>query len=525
MATNDLLAKNEEQQNIVGQNISAQSAIIRNSASTPAQIEAATQERDRLRIAGRALTAEAAALTNQTPATSLYEGVDQNSGESRYYNPATGTSYIAATPPTPAQQANVKDPASGFINPTTEKIVSPPAVATAQVPVNVSPAPYDEFAGLDSAVAANAQAQLDISDEEALAQQQNGEAALDQLVIVEQQQASLEEYTNAAQAGYDTPEAQKQAEDQSVIAGIETEQTIAENTRETARFAARGLSSDKQSAQGKATQQDVANFKKKEDWRVRLSLAPNSNYLYNDPSQQVSDLLYPLKSTDGVIFPYTPAISVAYAAHYDSSTLTHSNYKIFQYGSSSVDTITITCDFTAQDTSEANYLLAVIHFFKSATKMFYGQDQNPKPGTPPPLCYLSGLGDFQFDAHPLAITGFNYTLPTDVDYIRAGRPSSGAGVNNSPTLTKDNGSLAATAIRLISSLLTSGAQAAPPKFGLTAAALQSTSDATYVPTKMSLSITAIPIVTRNDISKNFSLKDYATGKLLQGSKRQGGGIW
>jgi hypothetical protein len=37
-----------------------------------------------------------------------------------------------------------------------------------------------------------------------------------------------------------------------------------------------------------------------------------------------------------------------------------------------------------------------------------------------------------------------------------------------------------------------------------------------------------PIVTRNDISKNFSLKDYATGKLLRGSHRNGGnggGIW
>jgi len=352
------------------------------------------------------------------------------------------------------------------------------------------------------------------------------EAALDQLVVVEQQQASLQEYTNAAQAGFDTPEAQKQAEDQTVVAKIAAEQqTIADNAQETARFAARGLSAEKQSAQGKATQQDVANFKKKEDWRVRLSLAPSATYLYKDPAITATDLLYPLQSTDGVIFPYTPAISVAYAAHYDSSTLTHSNYKIFQYGSSSVDSITITCDFTAQDTSEANYLLAVIHFFKSATKMFYGQDENPKPGTPPPLCYLSGLGDFQFDAHPLAITGFNYTLPTDVDYIRAGRSAAGAGVNTSPTLTKDGGSLSATVGRLVSSLLTSGAQAAPPKFGLTAASLQSTSDATYVPTKMSLSITAIPIVTRNDISNKFSLKDYATGKLLQGSKLQGGGIW
>jgi hypothetical protein len=51
------------------------------------------------------------------------------------------------------------------------------------------------------------------------------------------------------------------------------------------------------------------------------------------------------------------------------------------------------------------------------------------------------------------------------------------------------------------------------------------SDATYVPTKMQIAITCIPIVTRNDISNNFSLKKYATGELLQGSKHNGGGIW
>ena len=43
---------------------------------------------------------------------------------------------------------------------------------------------------------------------------------------------------------------------------------------------------------------------------------------------------------------------------------------------------------------------------------------------------------------------------------------------------------------------------------------------------MSISITAFPMVTRNDISNRFSVKDYATGKLLQGRKNPGGGgIW
>jgi hypothetical protein len=40
-----------------------------------------------------------------------------------------------------------------------------------------------------------------------------------------------------------------------------------------------------------------------------------------------------------------------------------------------------------------------------------------------------------------------------------------------------------------------------------------------------MTIGAVPVVTRNDISNNFSLEKYATGQLLRGTKRQGGGIW
>lgn len=273
----------------------------------------------------------------------------------------------------------------------------------------------------------------------------------------------------------------------------------------------------KQNTQSQATQQDVANFKQKEDWRVRLSLAPGATYLYKDSSPGI---LAPLTATDGVIFPYTPVINVNYTAGYEPTEITHSNYKIFQYKNSSVDNVSITCEFTAQDTFEANYLLAVIHFFKSVTKMFYGQDQNPKPGTPPPLCYLSGLGAFQFDAHPLAVTGFTYSLPNDVDYIRAGSTTSGAGVPKTTSSSKSNMS-SATSSRMAGAGINPGGLAAPPKFSGTAG----TTEPTYVPTKMQISITAIPIVTRNDISNKFSLKEYGTGKLLQGTKRSGGGIW
>lgn len=263
--------------------------------------------------------------------------------------------------------------------------------------------------------------------------------------------------------------------------------------------------------QAQASRQDQANFNAKKDWRVRLSLAGGADYLYKaeDPG-----ILGPLVATNGVIFPYTPAISVAYAAQYDPTTLTHTNYKFYTYNSSSVDQITLSCDFTAQDVFEANYLLAVIHFFRSITKMFYGQDQNPKNGTPPPLCYLYGLGAFQFDTHPLAVTNFTYTLPTDVDYIRAGEISA----PKAPSATYSTGQISKTRLQN----LQPGAGVAPPQFSGAYRVLEPT----YVPTKIQISITAVPIMTRNMVSNDFSLKQYATGQLIKGAHTgSGGGFW
>jgi hypothetical protein len=313
------------------------------------------------------------------------------------------------------------------------------------------------------------------------------EAAQDKKSVTEFDEAAI---AAARQAEYDAIEAKLYAD------------LAASNTN-------RGLTSALRNTQTQATQQDYSNFNNREDWRVRLSLAPGANYLYKDPDTSVTGILSPLKATNGVIFPYTPAISVAYAAQYDPTTLTHTNYKFYTYNSSSVDQITLSCDFTAQDVFEANYLLAVIHFFRSVTKMFYGQDENPKNGTPPPLCYLSGLGAFQFDNHPIAITNFTYSLPTDVDYIRAGT------VQDQPKSTSQSFNSRLSGVQ-------PGALPAAPQFS----GAYMVQEPTYVPTKIQISITAVPVTTRNDVSNHFSLKDYATGMLLRGSKRpSGGGFW
>ena len=132
------------------------------------------------------------------------------------------------------------------------------------------------------------------------------------------------------------------------------------------------------------------------DWRVRLSLAPNAQYLYNEKSGV--GILAPLAKTDGVIFPYTPNITTTYSAQYEQYDLVHSNYRGLFYKNSRVGDIQIRGTFTAQDTTEADYLLAVIHFFRSATKMFYGAT-DPQRGVPPPVCLLNGLGQYQFSDH------------------------------------------------------------------------------------------------------------------------------
>ena len=244
------------------------------------------------------------------------------------------------------------------------------------------------------------------------------------------------------------------------------------------------------------------------DWRVTLRLAPGATYLYNAPD---AGLLQPLKTTNGVVFPFTPAISTSYKANYTPYDLTHSNYRGYFYQNSYTDQITLTAPFTAQSTSDAAYVLAVIHFFRSVTKMFYGQDA--QRGSPPPLVFLSGLGDYQFNNHPCLVSSFNYTLPPEVDYISSGSPSN-MGLNLQPLQNLYSTTLNAvspTVTRLANAFLPVGAQNALP------APLQGLmNNPTYVPSKIDISLTLLPVQSRSQVSKQFSLRDFSNGSLLKG---------
>ena len=266
------------------------------------------------------------------------------------------------------------------------------------------------------------------------------------------------------------------------------------------------------------------------DWRVRLSLAPTSTYLYN---AQNAGILAPLKRTGGVVFPYTPQIDMAYQAKYDGVDLTHSNYRGYFYRNSSVDQVSIRAAFTAQDTREAEYLLAVITFFKSVTKMFYGA-QDPNRGMPPPLVFLTGMGQYQFNNNPCVVSNFQYNLPSDVDYIRAnGFNNYGINMDNrrqqgsGPPATGILGAIAQVN-RLINSNLVQGMlgnnqNSANRSTNPVSANNSKTNytNSTYVPTKMEISLTLLPIQTRSQMSAQFDLQKFSAGQLLQ----QPGGFW
>jgi hypothetical protein len=348
----------------------------------------------------------------------------------------------------------------------------------------------------------------------------------EQDVIKANEDDQFEKDWAAAQEGKITPTEQQQAEGD---AGAKAKQAEEEKTQADNRAKLRA-EENPQKPTGNVVQLNPAG-----DWRVRMKIAPTLMALYHLSTP--GDVMYPLKQTDGVIFPYTPTIQTGYKANYEPSELVHTNYKNYFYKNSSVEELTITADFTAQDQQEAQYMLAVMHFFRSVTKMFYGQDKSPTAGTPPPLVFLSGMGAYQYDNHPMLISSFSYTLPNDVDYIRTtsnGNYSNGGGPASKTSaldgLAKTASKFGLSSISNMFSSVSRLASAGLNKGGVNASVatiggITKRADTTFVPTKIQFSISAYPIVTRRDISQNFSLEQYAKGTIYRGTQRGGSGIW
>lgn len=221
------------------------------------------------------------------------------------------------------------------------------------------------------------------------------------------------------------------------------------------------------------------------DWRVRLSMQPaTASLFYANPNNKIMN---PLVPTSGLIFPYTPSLTIRHSANYNPTKLTHSNYSSYFYEGSEVSGIDISAEFTVQDIAEGQYLMAAIHFMRACTKMFFGQSQ--LAGTPPPMVFLDGYGSFYLPHVPCVVTSFNHTMPAEVDYINVP-----IGVSLSD--------VAGNAVNTASNL----------------------GPSVRLPTMSTLTISLQPVYSRTNIANNFTLENYSIGALAQSSVGNRGGF-
>lgn len=199
------------------------------------------------------------------------------------------------------------------------------------------------------------------------------------------------------------------------------------------------------------------------DWRVKLSLPDLYSLLYAD----MSNIMWPLaESGNALVFPFTPQITFTHSAQYNTLDVVHSNYPFLSYENSKVEQINISADFYCENSVDAAYWMAAVHFLRSVTKMAYGESSNA--GQPPPVIKLSGYGAYVFNNVPVVVKSFSMDMPKDVDYI-------GTPVN-------DGGDL----------------EGAP---------------LTYAPTKSTFNITLLPIYSRTQV-RRFSLDSFAKGDYV-----------
>ena len=172
-----------------------------------------------------------------------------------------------------------------------------------------------------------------------------------------------------------------------------------------------------------------------EDWRLRISVGASSGIFYKKSPMAASDMLAPLFATDGVLFPFTPTVTVSYVNNYSPLSVTHSNNSVQSYINSDVSSISVSGAFAAQTPAEAKYVMAAIHFFRSASKMFFGTSDTGNAGSPPPILFLNGFGQSYFPNVPVILTSFSHTMPDDVDYITYPNPAAKMQSARIPTMS------------------------------------------------------------------------------------------
>ena len=210
------------------------------------------------------------------------------------------------------------------------------------------------------------------------------------------------------------------------------------------------------------------------DWRVRLSVPQG-------PLQQFFDfdnnpLLQPLAESNGIFWPLTPMMQIQHSANYNALAQTHSNFPFQAYQNSQVESMNIIGEFPVQNAEDAKHWVATVNFLRTATKMFFGNDdKDGLKGNPPPILHLYGYGDHMFHKVPVVLNSFNVELRQGIDYISTDQ-------TNRTTNVLDE------------------------------FAVQRGESQTWAPTLSNISVQITPIYSRKSVSE-FSMKKFVRGEL------------
>jgi hypothetical protein len=248
-----------------------------------------------------------------------------------------------------------------------------------------------------------------------------------------------------------------------------------------------GISTDNRMVQARAK---WSGRNDKKDWRVRLQVPPGPLTGFFDFEN--NPIMAPLAESDGIFWPLTPSVVIQHSANYDAMAMTHSNYPHQAYNNSQVDSLNIIGEFPVQNQQDAKHWVATVNFLRTATKMFFGQDDGTGlKGNPPPILHLSGYGDHMFQRVPVIINTFNVELRPGIDYIS----------------TKQNPDAYVT-------------PRTRQRMGLSD---NSEESQTWAPTLSNISVLVTPIYSRDSV-KNFSMKQFVNGELNGKSNNEVGFI-
>lgn len=229
------------------------------------------------------------------------------------------------------------------------------------------------------------------------------------------------------------------------------------------------------------------------DWRCKLS------WHGLEDAAIYGEIFTNLPGGNTVIWPYTPQFDINYQASYELVKTVQTNYATPAYQGSEISNITIAGQFSANNVAEANYLYAVIHFLKSATKGYNAEvgATSLKTGHPPPILKLTYLGQGGIRAMPVLMQQFNVSYPQDVDYIRTDLNSSKSakdGAASASFTKKSDGTIVGINLDSINGYI-------PPP--------------SMVPSEMNINITLIPAYTRADmVSAEYSTSKFIRGELI-----------